>query len=206
MKRILAISLLVIAGCGGKAGTTTSPSPERDVRLLDASDVALRPVVFAAATHIFDRTAPPSFGFGGVYVNKRLETSLTADVRNYITRNGGFRETSRPADCDRDMDVDPPTRSRPGTSGTTGGAPNPPAQPKRTTASQACNRGVAALNFTSVRIASDTAYVEMQAAGTGGTTWCLPLTVDKEAGGWAPADRSVRFSQMKPSKIGQCGK
>lgn len=209
MTRIIpAISLVVVAACGGRVGTTSSAAPERDVRLLDANDVALPPVLFAAAKYLFDPTATQAtpMGFGNVYVNKRLVPSLSADISSYVTRIGGSRQTSRPADCDQGMAVDPPGRSRPGTSGTTGGDPNPPAQPKRTTGQQACSRNISTLNFTSVRIASDTAYVEMQAAGTGGATWCLPMTVDKAAGGWTPGDPSIAFSQMKTSKIGQCGK
>jgi hypothetical protein len=191
---------LVIAASLLPMVATSVAAQNREVRLLDANDVALPSVLFAAAKHVFDPNASQILGFGDVYVNKRRVPSLSADVRNYITRIGGFRQTSRPGDCE--PSVDRPTAPRAPTSpGVTGGAPNPPSQPKRTTAEGVCNRGAdITYTFAGVRIASDTAYVEMELAGVAKTsTKCLALTVDKEAGGWTPGG-------TKNSKVGQCGK
>jgi hypothetical protein len=82
----------------------------------------------------------------------------------------------------------------------TGGAPNPTSQPTRTTGAAICNRSAdVTYSFTAVRIASDTAYLEMDVFAVATNTKCLSLTVDKEAGGW-------KAGAMKPSKVGQCGK
>lgn len=184
-------------------GKSTTDS-EREVRLLEADDIALRPVVFAAAKHIFDPKASQPLSFGGVYVKKVLVPSLTGDVSNYIYRNGGFQQQlrSRPADCDAPaVEAQRPPRGTPTTGGTTGGAPNPPAQPKRTIGAAICNGGTGfaiGYTFTAVRIASDTAYLELDVTGTAKSTKCLSLTVDQVAGGWLPGE-------MKNTKIGRCG-
>jgi hypothetical protein len=189
----------MIAACGGQPATTPSPASYREVRLLDASDVALPPVLFAAAKHIFDPNASQVLRFGGAYVNKRLVPSLTNDINSYITRIGGFRPASRPGDCDA-TPVDGQKAPKAPATTVTGGAPNPTAQPTRTTGAAICNRGAdLTYSFTAVRIASDTAYLEMQVNGVTSSTKCLSLTVDKEAGGWAPRE-------TKPGKVGQCGK
>jgi hypothetical protein len=196
--RILLLSIVV--ACGGKPSTAPSPISNREVRLLDADDVALRPVVFAAAKHIFDPNASQVLAFGGVYVNKRELPSLSSDVRSFITRNGGFRPASRPGECDAPTTDRPAAPKPPTTTGSTGGAPNPTSQPTRTTSNALCNRGAEIVySFTAVRIASDTAYLEMAINSIATTTKCLSLKVDKEAGGWIPGE-------TKASKIGQCGK
>lgn len=198
MKKQLLL-LALAAACGGSQNTTSAPVPERAVRLLAADDVALPPVLFAGAKHIFDPNASQVLGFGGVYVNKRAEPSLTADLRNYITRIGGFRQTSKPAGCESTVER-PAAPRAPAPPTATGGAPNPPSQPKRTTSSALCNRGADIVyTFTGVRIASDTAYLEMETAGVSTSTKCLALIVDKDAGGWTPG-------ATKTSKVGQCGK
>jgi hypothetical protein len=199
--------LALAAACGGKPVASATPAADREVRLLDANDVALSPVLFAAAKYIFnpDSSRSPG-GFGGVYVNKRHLPALSKEIASYVGRNGWAQPKSRPGDCEADLG---PRATAPGKptvpASQTGGAPNPASQPQRTTASELCNPGGSGgnLNFTSVRIASDTAYVEIQFGA--GATRCLPLTVDQVAGGWVPA-LSLTFAQMKTSKIGQCGK
>lgn len=149
----------IVVACGGKPGSTPSPAPDREVRLLDANDPALSPVLFAAAKYVFHPDlSRRDGGFAGVYVNKRMVESLTKEIAWYV--NG-----SRLA---------------------------PPAP------------GDAGIRFTSVRIASDTAYVEIQ-FGPGGPTWCEPFVVDQTEGGWGPVDRLRAFNQKKRSKAGQCG-
>jgi hypothetical protein len=193
MKAIVIAAILLM-------GSTSLTAQTREVRLLDANDVALPSVLFAAAKHVFDPNASQILGFGDVYVNKRRVPSLSSDVRNYITRIGGFRQTSRPADCEPSVGR-PAAPRAPTTTGSTGGAPNPTSQPTRTTGGATCNRGAdITYTFTGVRIASDTAYLEMEVAGVArASTKCLALTVDKEAGGWTPRD-------TKNSKVNQCGK
>jgi hypothetical protein len=150
--------LAIVASCGGKPSATPSPAANREVRLLEADDPALSPVMFAAAKYVFNpQSSGHAEGFAGVYVNKRFVPSLTKEIARYVN--------SRP-----DLPV-------PGEGG---------------------------LRFTSARIASDTAYVEMQ-FGPGGPTWCVPFVVDEMEGGWAPIDRSRTFNRKKPSKAGQCG-
>jgi hypothetical protein len=60
------------------------------------------------------------------------------------------------------------------------------------------------IRFTSARVASDTAYVEIQFSA-GGPTWCVPFVADQTEGGWAPLDPSRNFTRKKRSKAGQCG-
>jgi hypothetical protein len=157
--RILLFAIL--AACGGTPSTQTpSPASDREVRLLDADDPALSPVMFAAAKYVFN----PDSGrhdapFGGVYVNKRMVPSLTREIARYVN-------WSR---------LDPPAPGEPG-----------------------------GIRFTSVRIASDTAYVEIQ-LGNAVRTWCVPFVVDQTDGGWVPLDRSQHFSRTRPGKTGQCG-
>jgi hypothetical protein len=153
--------LAVLAACGGRPSTTApSPASGREVRLLDATDPALSPVMFAAAKYVFNPDSSRHDGaFGGVYVNKRMVPSLTKEIARYVN-------WSRP---------DPPAPGEPG-----------------------------GIRFTSVRIASDTAYVEIQ-LGNAVRTWCVPFVVDQTDGGWVPLDRSQGFFRMKPSKTGQCG-
>jgi hypothetical protein len=64
--------------------------------------------------------------------------------------------------------------------------------------------GASGIRLTSARIASDTAYVEIQFSA-GGPTWCVPFVVDQTDGGWAPVDPSRDFTRKKRSKAGQCG-
>ena len=64
--------------------------------------------------------------------------------------------------------------------------------------------GESGIRFTSARIASDTAYVEIQFSA-GGPTWCVPFVADQTEGGWAPLDPSRNFTRKKRSKAGQCG-
>ncbi len=77
---------LVVAAtmaCGGRPVTKPSPDPSREVRLLEADDPALSPVLFAAAGHIFD----PKRGdgsFGGVFVNNQLVRPLTLEIIKYV--------------------------------------------------------------------------------------------------------------------------
>jgi hypothetical protein len=150
---------LVVAACGGKPNATPSPVSDRGVRLLDANDPALSPVLFAAAKYVFNPDASArDGGFAGVYVNRRMVPSLTKEIARYVN----------------------------------GSRPTPPMD------------GEGGIRFTSVRVASDTAYVEIQ-FGPGGPTWCVPFGVDQVDGGWAPLDRSQPFNQKKPSKAGQCG-
>ena len=162
---ILTTTSLAIVACGGKAAPAPTPAPDREVRLLEADDVALRPVLFAVARHLFDPDARRGEGayegaFGGVYVNKRQVPSLTKEIARYVNWSS----------------LNTPTPSSNG------------------------------IKFTSVRIAFDTAYVEVQFAGGGkGRTWCLPYVVDQAAGGWLPVDPSRQFLQKKPSTPGQCG-
>jgi len=211
MMKTRALLLLVIAACGGKSPSTTpapSPNAVREVRLLEADDPALSPVLFAAAKFIFnpDSTRASASGFGGVYINKRYVAPLSREILSYLSPAGAAAPPSRPADCDAEPVVSVPLPRPTIPASQTGGDPNPPAQPKRTTAPELCNRGGGGfLNFTSVRIASDTAYVEIRYGGVGATK-CLPLSVDAVAGGWVPVDRSRRLDQMKTSKLGRCGK
>jgi hypothetical protein len=201
--RILLLALA--AACGGKPSTTPSPASDRQVRLLEADDVALPEVLFSAAKHLFnpDSSTVKSIGFGGVYVKKRQVPALSNDIGNYVRRIGGAQPTSRPGECETEaVGRSTPPRAPTVPASQTGGAPNPPSQPKRTTSNGQCNRGnlfSQAINFTGVRIASDTAYVELEVIGVATSTKCLILTVDKEAGGWLPGD-------TKPSKIAQCVK
>ena len=199
MKTLLAAIVFALVACGGQSGVTTTPVPGREVRMLDANDVALRPVVFAAAKHLFDPNAAQTIGFGGVFVNKKVEESLSSDVYNYIARNGGFKATSRPVDCEGAA-APRATAPRAPTTTATGGAPNPSSQPTRTTGSSICNRGADAIySFNAFRIAYDTAYVEVQVSGVAKSgAKCLSLIVDKEGGGWRPGE-------LKSSKIGKCG-
>ena len=157
--RILPLAILV--ACGGR-GSTPIPSPasDREVRLLEADDPALSPLMFATAKYVFN----PDSGrhdapFGGVYVNKRMVPALTKEIARYVN-------WSR---------LDAPAPGEPG-----------------------------GIRFTSARIASDTAYVEIQ-LGAAVRTWCVPFVVDQTDGGWIPLDRSQHFSRTKPIKPGQCG-
>ena len=155
--RILLLAL--VASCGGKSSTTPLPAANREVRLLEADDPALSPVMFATAKYVFNpNSSGAAEGFAGVYVNKRQVPSLTKEIAKYVNRSRS----------------DPPA---PGESG---------------------------IRFTSVRIASDTAYVEIQFSA-GGPTWCVPFVVDQTEGGWAPLDPSRNFTRKKRSKAGQCG-
>jgi hypothetical protein len=153
--------LAILAACGGRPSTTTpSPASDREVRLLDETDPALSPVMFAAAKYVFNPDSSRHDGvFGGVYVNKRMVPSLTKEIARYVN-------WSR---------LDSPAPGEPG-----------------------------GIRFTSVRIASDTAYVEIQ-LGAAVRTWCVPFVVDQIGGGWVPLDRSRHFSRTKPSKTGHCG-
>jgi hypothetical protein len=211
MKPILFGLFLVIAACG-KPNTTPSPAVDREVSLLEANDPALREVLFAAAKFVFnvDSNGGHGGGFGSVYVNKRPVPSLTKDIDSYINRAGLSQSPAQRSDCEAEPVTRPaPPRAPTVPASQTGGDPNPPSQPTRTTAPELCKgRSYGVINFTSVRIASDTAYVEIQFGGgaVGGITRCLPLVVDQVAGGWIPADVSVPFSRMKSSKTGQCGK
>src|SRR5690348_2900986 len=68
--------VLTFVACHGGPSTTPAPAANREVRLLEADDPALSPVLLAAAKHIFD----PSRGdgsFGGVFVNNQLVRPLT---------------------------------------------------------------------------------------------------------------------------------
>lgn len=151
--------LAMVAACGSRPSTTPSPASDREVRLLEADDPALSPVLFAAAKYVFNPNPSGHVGeFGGVYVNKRLVQSLTKEIAGYV--NGSRVDSPAP--------------------------------------------GAGGIRFTSVRIASDTAYVEIQ-FGSGGPTWCSPFVVDRMESGWGPLDRSQPFNQKKPSKTGQCG-
>jgi hypothetical protein len=201
-------ALLVIGACSGKPSTTPSPSAGREIRLLDAKDPALPSVLFAAAKYVFNPDSGKARGesFGGVYINKRYVPSLSNDIASYLGRTGWSRPKSKPADCDAESVARATPPRVPAGTAQTGPpveAPNPTSQPSRTTAREACQDGGGiSFDFTSVRIASDTAYVEIQGAGTR----CLRLAVDQVAGGWVPADRSLTFVQMKTSKIGRCGR
>ena len=75
----------MVASCAGKPSTIPSPTANREVRLLEADDPALSPVMFAAAKYVF---APESSGraegFAGVYANKRFVPSLTKEIARYV--------------------------------------------------------------------------------------------------------------------------
>ena len=158
IRRVVALAML--AACGGRPTPTPSPASGREVRLLEADDPQLSPVLFAVAKHFFDPDwSRGDVGFSGVYVDNRLVPSLTKEIAKYIN-------PSR---------LDPPT---PGS-------------------------GVA---FTSVRIAADTAYVEIRIGGRAGTPWCVSFVVDQMASGWLPVDAPRPFNRKPPSKAGQCGK
>lgn len=155
--RILLFAIL--AACGGRPSTNPSPAAGREVRLLEAGDSLLSPVLFAAAKYVFN----PEFsrrdaGFAGVYVNRRMEPVLTREIARYV--NWSRLDTPAPGD--------------------------------------------AGIRFTSVRVASDTAYVEIQ-FGPAGLTWCTPFVAGPVEGGWAPVDPSRNFTRDKPSKTGRCG-
>jgi hypothetical protein len=169
----------------------------RLVRELDVGDPQLESVLFKAVDYVFDDKKGPTIGFGGIFIKRKLEPALTADVRTHL--NGrGLARIDKPGDCDA-------LPSRPGATPPMGtdknGRPIAPATvgTPRAQSSAICNRGFEyTYSFHMVRIAADSAYVETRVEGQArSSTQCAVLTVAPE-GGW-------RAIELRRSKIGKCG-
>ena len=196
MKPIIAsaIGLALIVGIAAPVAAQAG----RQVRELRADDPNLKPVLFAAVDHIFNEKDGPIIGFNGVFINRRQEPSLTAEVRQRLNAKGLARRETPPG-CEA-------LPSRVGPAPPMGvskdGTPVPPAATGTTKplSSAICNRGFeSSYAFTVFRVAGDSAYVEMEVSGVArSSTKCLSLVVAPE-GGWTAV-------AMKNSKVRQCGK
>jgi hypothetical protein len=186
--RYRVLLLVGLAACGRHSAGVT-PNPEREVRVLEKGDVALRRISFAAADYLKDITSGTDVGFSGVYHKRELDVELTREIVVSHAFNDGRSGGCVP------------------TVGATVAPPRAPSDPARgasapaparttTTDNRACRTSGRVYAFHKFRVAADTAYVETSGMPQG--LACLTLTVKPE-GGW-------KVVQAKPTRAEACGK
>ena len=191
------IKSLVVAAACGMIAASSGAAQSREVRVLGADDPNLLPVLRAGARGLFNATTF-NVGFNGVYINKEKHAQLTTEIMT-IARAGGTRQGNAPSSCTEvvgPIQMNPPA---PPTDPATGRSGAPPPAPVRYTDPSCTNSrpssGTTYYSFHTVRIASDSAYLEVRANNV---THCMVLTV-ADSSGW-------RARTFKRGKAGQCGK
>jgi hypothetical protein len=187
--RYQVILLAALTACAGKSAEVDA-TPQREVRVLEKGDPALRRISFAAADYLKDVTAGTDVGFSGVYHKRELDVELTRE----IVVSHAFVDGKSGSGCAATVGAIVSSPRAP--TDPARGAPAPPAR-TATTDNRACaNANRRTYGFHKFRVAADTAYIETSGLPQG--LACLKLAVKAE-GGWKVVD-------VKPTRAEACGK